>query len=130
MPGTFGCLTVPYDAMAFEAAADPRTAPGAVPVSGPGFLWWLMCWYARSHRVYGGSARFVPVHSAFKGLALYKTRSLAAASYRNDGSAVCEHVVLHAALPNKYASRDWISYQPRQGDGRIFKQIRNALRGR
>ncbi len=73
------------------------------------------------------SGDFVRVQSAFNGLALYRTSALRNASYKNDGSVVCEHKVLHAGMTNKFGCASWIGYHTKQGDGSVIKQALNSL---
>ena len=122
IPGTWGTLTIPYDAMAFEAEGDMSKITGFV-------AWKMLRNYWRLRRVYA-SGDFVRVQSAFNGLALYRTSALRNASYKNDGSVICEHNVLHARMTNKFACAPWIGYHLKQGDGSVLKQARNLFLGR
>lgn len=122
VPGTFGMLTVPYDAMAYES--DNKTH-SQIPT-----LLQMMQNYINLLSVYSRHLTFTRVGSGFNGIALYKTDSLLRSSYLNDGTPLCEHVVLHAPMKDKYASSEWVGYHARQGDGSVFKQIWNTLKGR
>ncbi|RPF81699.1 MAG: hypothetical protein CBC65_002115 [Rhodothermaceae bacterium TMED105] len=119
VPGTFGLLTVPYDSMAFvplkrSGSRLPRTLQ----------LFWN---YIQLYSTYQEENDFVEVESAFNGVAIYKSESLENATYLNDGTIICEHNVLNSSVTKKFASCKWITYQKRQGDGIILKQIWNTM---
>ncbi len=119
VPGTFGLVTVPYDALAFERV-NYRDEGLPIIVD-------VLLKYVFMYHTFAQPQPLVRVDSAFNGIALYKTDSFVRCSYTNDGSPKCEHCVLHAGMKNKFAATQWITYQSRQGDGSVLKQIWNTF---
>ena len=102
VPGTFGMATCPYDGLAFEEIGYEKSKIPKVVQA--------MKTKAKMYSTYNQDEKFVPVKSAFNGLALYKTDKMLKGTYKNDGQPFCEHCVLHDSMDNKYASREWLGY--------------------
>lgn len=119
VPGTFGTVTCPYDSLAFQDIDYKQSdTPRIIQVAKT---------KARMYAAYNQEEKFVPVKSAFNGLALYKTAKMLEGTYKNDGQPVCEHCVLHDSLDKKYASREWLGYYLKQGHGSSLNQIKDMV---
>ena len=124
LPGTFGLISVSYDAQAFSK-------------DNIGCNYFKSSFHYLKDIIYSyiilwrlGNQDFFPVDSAFNGLGIYKTRKLIHSSYSNNGKIPCEHCYLHNNLKNLYISKKWVNFQDIEplGDGTISNQVKNILK--
>jgi hypothetical protein len=122
VPGTFGLITLPYDAMAYSKSIKCKN-----PYNSFQRLYYLLHNYINLYIDTSSRDEFIKVSSAFNGVAIYKTSKLKNATYKTNIATPCEHCTLHENMDKLYISNKWINYQPRQGDGSIFKQLLNIF---
>ncbi len=124
IPGTFGLITVPYDAMAFSEKSRSQK----IKKNSMNYISTLIRNYIKLYIIGSSKEDLIPVLSVFNGFAIYRTSALQNSTYKNNGNVVCEHNVLHKNMDKLFICHKLLSYQPRQGDGSVIKQVYNCFK--
>lgn len=116
LPGSFGLVTFQYDALAYcggeadliRCQTDPKNSLHYITFIGD-----------QIKEVLFPSPPFIPVASAFNGMALYKISSIMHPTIFYPGDWCCEHVGLHSKMRDRgchlYINPRWITYMGIQG---------------
>ena len=119
IPGTFGMLTTMYDAMAFcnskeDIEESKHGSRGMLCL----FRKYMRLMYLSNH---SSSSTYVPVLSAFNGLAIYKMKDVHGLLYKEGYS--CEHISLHEQLVTSqkkiFIDRNLVLFAGHQGPRKL-----------
>lgn len=122
IPGTFGQILAPYDAMAYVSIKDDYEHNIS--------LFKLIRNYIEM-KYYTHNNKMMPVKSAFNGYGLYKIKSIMNTSYL--GNLQCEHLNLAQDMINNkkklFINPGWIGYFNKQGpDGGFIKIVYGIIK--